>query len=66
MPFSLWWGTITKCKSVTQWRSTLQALGAEESDVKSFNVSQVGEFLYGHLDVDGNIQSMSMQTIKID
>ena len=66
MPFSLWWGTVAKCKCITQWRSQLQALGAEESDVNSFNVSQVGEFLYGHLDVDGNIQSESMQTIKID
>ena len=65
MPFHLWWGTVVKCKSVTQWRAKLQALGAEESDVKSLNASQIGEFLYGHLDVDGTIQSESMQTIKI-
>ena len=66
LPFSEWWAQISRCKSVSQWSTKLQALGmpqAEGPSISSF--SKVGQKIYARLMRDGSWADSDQQNIVI-
>ena len=54
-------------KSISQWRTKLVSLGADETDVKKKNLGlkQIGEYMHSHIRVEGTIADRCLQTITL-
>ena len=61
-----WWGHVKPCKSLTQWKTKLTAIGAPPETIKTISAfKDVGELIYSHLAADGTWNTDVMQTIKL-
>ena len=65
LPFAMWWTSLQKCKSLSQWRTKLVSLGAVEADVKNLGFKQIGELIYSRVTEEGTIANKSLQGIEL-
>ena len=65
MPFAEWWSAIQRSKSLPQWKTKLVSLGANEDDIKTFGMKEVGEFMFSRITEEGVVADKSLQTIKL-
>ena len=59
--WTLVWAALSKLKVLAQWKTKLHSLGAPEADINKFNISQIGNYLFEHLTVNGTIVPLALQ-----
>ena len=63
--FQEWWDTISKRKSLSQWRTKAAALGAKPAEVANLPMTKFGEMLFARLTADGEWHSEDLQRIVL-
>ena len=65
MPFAEWWGALQKSKSLSQWKTKLVSLGADEAEINKLGMKEIGEFMFSRITEEGSVADKSLQTITI-
>eukprot|EP00959_Pyramimonas_sp_CCMP1952_P101322 2119649-Pyramimonas_sp.AAC.1 len=66
LPFAEWWAQVSRCKSVGQWATKLQALGMPQTEIASASsFNKVGQKIYAHLLRDGSWADTDQQSIVL-
>ena len=62
IPFTEWWATVGKIKSLPQWKTKLVSLGGSEERTGSIaNLADMGTFIFQHLGDDERISAAALQ-----
>ncbi len=58
--FAVWWEHVGSMKSLAQWISKANSLGALDGALNGINISGLGQAMYQHIDTAGKLLSIAL------